>query len=45
MKGNAAIDTGALTEAARSIFNHLTEEQQEKLLALMEQLDKEDHGA
>ena len=35
----------SLAETARAVFDSLTNEQQEKLLALMEQLDKEDHTA
>lgn len=42
MQGNT--DT-AIVETVRAVFDCLTAEQQEKLLALMEQLDKEEQNA
>lgn len=45
MQGNTTTRPEPITEAARAIFDCLTAEQQEKLLALMEQLDKEEQNA
>lgn len=45
MQGNTITFPETLTETVRVVFDCLTAEQQEKLLALMEQLDKEEQNA